>query len=104
MRFILDLPETRPLSLAEAAACDESLRKSGWRSLWYRGQEPEWFSLRGHPVVVYRGHETLGDDMAVLLWKHEGAVHELAIDGDVPLDEAEETAPPPAGCVQLALF
>ncbi|MBU9211668.1 hypothetical protein [Burkholderia multivorans] len=107
VRFILGLPGTRPLSLAEAKDYDERQRRSGWRALWFSGKEPEWFSLRGHPVAVYRDHSTLHEDHAVLLWKAKGEIHELSIDDDVVLSLAEElqTAPSvatPEG--QLALF
>lgn len=104
VRILMDLPGTRPLSLAEATAYDEGKRTSGWRALWYGGKEPEWFSLRGHPVAVYRGHKTLDDDRAVLLWKHDGALHELGIDDDVPLDGVDRERAPAASNVQLALF
>ena len=95
VRFILGLPGTRPLSLAEAKDYDERQRGSGWRALWFGGKEPEWFSLRGHPVAVYRNHRTLHEDYAVLLWKVKGAIHELSIDDDVILSPSEElqTAP-----------
>lgn len=107
VRFILGLPGTRPLSLAEAKDYDERQRSSGWRALWFSGKEPEWFSLRGHPVAVYRDHKTLGDDYAVLLWKGNGQIHELSIANDVILSPVEELTAPsvvatPEG--QLALF
>jgi hypothetical protein len=102
--FILDLPGTPPLSLVEAKSHDECQRKSGWRALWFRGKEPEWFSLRGHPVAVYRGHETLGDDHAVLFWKLDGEIHELSIDSDVSLSPPEELRTVPSDEGQLALF
>lgn len=104
VRFILDLPGTPPLSLVEAKSHDECQRKSGWRALWFRGKEPEWFSLRGHPVAVYRGHETLGDDHAVLFWKLDGEIHELSIDSDVSLSPPEELRTVPSDEGQLALF
>ncbi|GLW61508.1 hypothetical protein Hthe01_18570 [Hydrogenophilus thermoluteolus] len=115
VQFLLGLPRTRPLSLAEAQAYDARQRRFGWRSLWFQGKEPEWFSLRGHPVAVYRGHRTLGNDAAVLLWQHEGEVKELHLAAeDVALDplgarreeedvlETLETAAEPSG--QLLLF
>lgn len=104
VRFLMDLPGTRPLSLAEAMSHDEGRRGAGWRALWYGGKEPDWFSLRGHPVAVYRGHKTLDDDRAVLLWKHDGAIHELGIDDDVLLDGVDRERVPVASNVQLALF
>lgn len=104
VRFLMDLPGTRPLSLAEAMSYDEGERGAGWRALWYGGKEPDWFSLRGHPVAVYRGHKTLDDDRAVLLWKHDGAMHELGIDDDVLLDGVDRERVPVASNVQLALF
>jgi hypothetical protein len=104
VRFILDLPGTPPLSLAEAKNHDKSQRKSGWRALWFSGTEPEWFSLHGHPVAVYREHATLGKDMAVLLWKLDGAIHELSIDSDVSLSPPEELRTVPSDEGQLALF
>lgn len=102
-RFVLDLPETRPLSLAEAKQHDERQRASGWRAFGFRGKEPEWFSLGGHPVAVYRDHSTLHVDHATLLWKAGGETHELWIDSDVSL------SPPEADCAaptdgQLRLF
>ncbi|MDR9154963.1 hypothetical protein FEP40_05841 [Burkholderia multivorans] len=58
--FVMDLPSTRPLSLAEAEDYDARQRKSGWRALWFAGKEPEWFSLRGHPVAEsHRGSRRL---------------------------------------------
>lgn len=94
VRFILGLPGTPPLSLVEAKSHDECQRKSGWRALWFRGKEPEWFSLRGHPVAVYRGHKTLGECHAVLLWKNNGKIQELSIADDVALSPVEETVVP----------
>lgn len=107
VRFLMGLPETRQLSLAQAKDHDERQRRSGWRALWFGGKEPEWFSLRGHPVAVYRDHDTLGDDHAVLLWKGNGQIHELSIANDVVLSPVEELTVPsvvatPEG--QLALF
>jgi hypothetical protein len=107
VRFVLGLPGTRPLSLADAEDYDERRRRSGWRALWFNGKEPEWFSLRGHPVAVYRDHSTLHKDHAVLFWGAEGEIHELSIDDDVILSPPGElqTAPSvatPEG--QLALF
>jgi len=104
VRFLMDLPGTRPLSLAEAMSYDEGERGAGWRALWYGGKEPDWFSLQGHPVAVYRGHKTLDDDRAVLLWKHDGAIHELGIDDDVLLDGVDRERVPAASNAQLALF
>ena len=104
VRFLMDLPGTRPLSLAEASAYDEGERMIGWRALWYGGKEPDWFSLRGHPVAVYWGHKTLDDDRVVLLWKHDGAIHELGIGDDVLLDGVDRERVPVASNVQLALF
>lgn len=106
--FILDLPGTPPLPLVEAKSHDKCQRKSGWRALWFRGKEPEWFSLRGHPVAVYRGHETLGDCHAVLLWKNNGKIQELSIADDVALSPPVEETIVPSGATapggQLALF
>jgi len=106
IRFILDLPGTRPLSQSEAKDYDERQRRSGWRALWFGSKEPEWFSLRGHPVAVYRDHCTLHEDRAVLLWGAKGEIHELSIGGDVILSPLEELATPsiatPEG--QLTLF
>lgn len=103
-RFIMDLPGTRPLSLAEAKAYDENQRMSGWRALWYGGKEPEWYSLRCHPVAVYRGHKTLDKDKAVLFWGHNGVMHELGIDDDVLLDGVDQERVPVASNLQLELF
>jgi len=106
VRFVLGLPGTCPLSLADAKDYDERQRRSGWRALWFGGREPEWFSLHGHPVAVYREHDTLGDDHAVLVWKHNGEIRELSIDDDVILSPPEElqtrSGAAPEG--QLALF
>lgn len=104
VRFVLGLPGTRPLSQPEAKAYDERQRKSGWRALWFNGRRPEWFSLHGHPVAVYREHATLGKDMAVLFWKLDGEIHELSIDSDVSLSPPEELRTVPSDEGQLALF
>ncbi len=104
VRFVLGLPGTRPLSQPEAKAYDERQRKSGWRALWFNGRRPEWFSLHGHPVAVYREHATLGKDMAVLFWKLDGEIHELSIDSDVSLSPPEELHTVPSDEGQLALF
>ena len=106
VRFVMDLPGTRPLSLADAKDYDERQRKYGWRALWFSGKEPEWFSLRGHPVAVYRDHSTLHEDHAVLLWKTKGEIHEISID-DVILSQPEELQTTPSVAIpegQLALF
>jgi hypothetical protein len=76
LRIFMGLPGTRPLSLAEASAHDEHERSMGWRALWFESRTPEWFSLSGHPVAVYRHHKTLGEDHAVLIWKSRGAIDE----------------------------
>lgn len=104
VQFLMDLPATRQLPLAEAMDYDLAARRSGWRALWYKGKEPDWGHLRGHPVATYRGHKTLGDDRVVLLWKHDGAIHELGIDNDVLLDGDDRERVPVASNVQLALF
>jgi hypothetical protein len=107
VRFILDLPGTRPLSLAEAKDYDERQRRSGWRALWFDSKEPDWFSLRGHPVAVYRNHSTLHEDHAVLLWKAKGEIHELSIDDGVILSPREELQAAPSAPTlegQLSLF
>jgi hypothetical protein len=107
VRFILGLPGTHPLSLAEAKDYDERQRRSGWRALWFNGKEPEWFSLHGHPVAVYRDHSTLHNDHAVLLWKAKNKIQELSIDDDVRLSTPEELQTAPSGATpggQLALF
>lgn len=94
VRFLCGLPSTTQLSMAEAKAHDEEASASGWRALWFDGKEPEWRSLGGHPVAVYRGHKTLGTNRAVLLWRYDAeAVAELAIGEDVPLDKAPEASP-----------
>lgn len=108
VEFVMDLPTTRPLSLVEAKDYDERQRSSGWRALWFKGKEPEWFSLQGHPVAVYRDHSTLGDDNAVLLWRSDGEILELSIANDIELSplggEAENSILPPVQEGQLALF
>ncbi len=103
LRIFMGLPGTRPLSLAEASAHDEHERSMGWRALWFESRTPEWFSLSGHPVAVYRHHKTLGEDHAVLIWKSRGAIHEMSIDDDVPLEAIQKHAPA-GGYGQLALF
>lgn len=107
--FVMDIPTTRPMSQAEAMEFDVQERESGWRSHWYSGKTPEWFSFRGHPVAVYRGHSTLDTNSATLFWKHAGRIHELRIDADVELAAKElATAPAAAGqepeLGQLVLF
>lgn len=104
VNFVMHLPDTPPLSLDEAKEHDDRQRSSGWRALWFGGKEAEWFSLRGHPVAVYREHATLGGDMAVLLWKLDGEIRELAIDSDVSLSPPEELRTVPSDEGQLALF
>jgi hypothetical protein len=102
VRFILGLPTTRPMGLNEAEDYDAQCRSSGWRALWFRGKEPKWYSLHGHPVAVYRGHGTLGTDHAVLLWGSDGTVHEMSIHHSVSLDPA--CAGKPALVGQMVLF
>jgi len=105
VKFILDLPGTC-LPITEAKRYDNGCRSKGWRS-FFKGKEPEWFSLRGHPVAVYRGHRTLGSDSAVLFWQANGAIKELAIASDVPLEpltDDHDQRVAPAGCGQIALF
>jgi len=107
VRFVCDLPGTRPLSIAEAKDYDERRRTYGWRALWFSGKEPEWFSLRGHPVAVYRDHATLGTNHAVLIWRASGEIRELSIDGRIVLSPPEEefqTAPSSVEEGQLVLF
>jgi hypothetical protein len=51
-----ELPKV-PLALVEAQAEDQKLRREGgWRvNITKREVAPIWWSLRGHPVVEYRG-------------------------------------------------
>ena len=50
--FLMEIPGTRALALAEARNFDENAGASGgWRVLWYSGAVPKWFSLQGHPVL-----------------------------------------------------
>lgn len=105
VRFLMDLPGTRPLSQVEAVAFDERERVFGWRSGWFKGALPEWFSLKGHPVARYTGHRTLGNNHEALFWKLGGAIQELSIADDVALFALERravAADEPEG--QLALF
>jgi hypothetical protein len=85
VRFLMDLPGTRPLSQVEAVAFDERERVFGWRSGWFKAAMPEWFSLKGHPVARYTGHRTLGNNHAVLFWRLGGTIQELSIAHDVAL-------------------
>lgn len=104
VRFTLGLPGTRPLSFEEAKAADERRRTSGWISLRFSGIEPEWFSLQGHPVALYRGAD---GDFATLLWKHRRMTYEMPIAGDVPLSPIWHLGDTPKRRVdeeQLALF
>lgn len=87
-RFLKGLPGTRPLSPAEADAFEEKSRQSGWRALWYPGKLPEWRSLSGHPVALYRDHATTGEDRAILLWEDRDGIREMGIAGDVVLESA----------------
>lgn len=105
MRFLMDLPGTRPLSQSEAESYDERQRDYGWRAGWFKGALPEWFSLKGHPVARYRGHATICNNHASLFWKLGGAIQELSIADDVALFAPERRAVAvgePEG--QLALF
>jgi len=105
VKFYQGLPTTRPLTQKEAEDYDAQCRSSGWRALWFRGKEPKWYSLQGHPVAVYRGHETLGTDHAVLLWRADGDVREMSIHHSVRLEPARSAdAGKPALVGQMALF
>lgn len=107
VRFLMDLPTTRPLSVSEAVTCDERQRKSGWRALRFNSKSPDWVSLRGHPVAVYRGHKVFDeDDKAVLFWRRGGKIEELWIDDDVSLDPGQDAPDTPAALseAQMALF
>ena len=85
VRFLMDLPGTRPLSQTEADSYDERQRDYGWRAGWFKGALPEWFSLKGHPVALYTGHSTIGNNHAVLFWKLGGDIQEISIADDVDL-------------------
>ena len=105
VRFLMDLPGTRPLSQTEAESYDERQRDYGWRAGWFKGALPEWFSLKGHPVARYRGHATIGNNHASLFWMLGGAIQELSIADDVALFAPERwtvAVGEPEG--QLALF
>lgn len=90
-------------SLIERRGRGERARRRGWRSLWFGGKEPEWFSVEGHPVAVYRRHKTLGNDRAVLLWKHKAEILEFALCDDLLLDGIDRCGLPATTDAQLPL-
>lgn len=104
IKFVMDLPATRPLSLAEAQEFDAQQQVAGWRALFYRGAPTEWGFLNGHPVVRY-----LGDDQshASLFWRHGKTIGELSISDEIQLESLIPevlTASQSVHTEQLALF
>jgi len=91
------------MSITEAKTFDDGKRAYGWRSFWYGDSTPEWFSLRGHPVVRYRND--YGEVHATLFWKSGREIHEMSIADDVglsPPDRKESTVS--SAEEQLSLF
>jgi len=81
-RIYAGLPTVSPISLYEAK---EYIKKNplGWRSLYYDGQEPVWYSLTGHPVAVY-----CKDDYRthMLLWRNGEEIVETNLNDEYELE------------------
>lgn len=86
----MSLPDTQPLSLAEARAHEAEYRPAGWRPLW-RSEDPfnesTWFSLEGHPVVRY-GAAAGSHTLVQLLWTDGQRIHEMTLANDLELATA----------------
>lgn len=104
VEFVLGLPTTRPLTLAEAQEFDALQQAAGWRALFYKGAPTEWGFLDGHPVVRYLG----GDDShATLFWKRGKTIEELSISDEIQLESLMPevlVVPQSAHTEQLVLF
>lgn len=103
LEFHMDLPATPPVPLAEAQLYDERNRHQGWRALWCRGNLPEWFLLRGHPVARYLNQR--GEVTMVVFWKTGGEWREVGLcDDGWQLDPPDTPVQHVAEAGQLALF
>lgn len=101
--FLMEIPGTRALPLVEARIFDENAGASGgWRALWYSGAVPKWFSLQGHPVVVYGSGQR--ESHAVLFWKSKGGIREMSISEEIDLSPVSESISAPEINGQLCLI
>jgi hypothetical protein len=93
-----ELPKV-PLSLAEAQAEDQKLRRAGgWRvNITKREVPPVWWTLRGHPVVEYRGR--FGQRLFALYYRSGAGIGSIGIaeegDSAKQLVEAEPSLQSP---------
>lgn len=108
VKFLCDLPEPQyAIDLATAKSHEAKARQYGWRSIRCSRVEPEWYSLRGHPVNRYV-HD--GRVYQSLLWFYQGRIQDFWLDSDVELSSVDElyttkaSAPQPRRAEQLGLF
>lgn len=108
VQFCLGLPTTKPITQAEAEKCNLDQESSGWRALFYKGCDKEWFSLNGHPVVRYYSERGISTS---LFWRKGRIFDDLRIANDVSLEPAlaqsiavpEKVVKPPKQLLQLSL-
>lgn len=63
---------------------------------------PKWFSLQGHPVVVYGSGQR--ENHAVLFWKSKGGIREMSISAEIDLSPIIELISVPETDGQLCLI
>lgn len=80
--FLCELPNTTPISMAEAQSFNDSI-KDGWRVHWFEEVACSWFTLDGHPVALYKSEDR--ENHAVLFWRKKGSIQEMSIANDVEL-------------------
>lgn len=102
VNFLKGIPGTRPLSLSEAKAFNERAGASGWRALRYSGASTKWFSLQGHPVVLYESWQK--ENCAVLFWRAAGGIREMSISEEIDLSPKDESFSAPETNGQLCMF
>lgn len=81
--FEKGLPDAAPISLEEAKACDKQGQVAGWRALFHKGEQPEWYAYEGHPVSVYGAEQ--GDKAITLFWRYRRQIQEMRLNKDVEL-------------------
>lgn len=96
-------PTTEPISLREAIAHEEENRRYGWRAMEYSDVEPVWKFLEGHPVTVYRRDDP-DKRLAVLLWKHNGQMHDYYLPEGAVDHVSGNIFPPSSSLATEAIF
>lgn len=85
VRFVATPPTVTPIALEVAERINTESSSMGWRSHHYKGIEPSWGFLSGHPVAVYEKGDSL---VKLLFWRNGRRIEEFRVHGDQLLDKA----------------